>query len=137
MFDKTYISPRSTEYVPYEKTVTINKPSTAEDLKLLNDIRESVKDEFIGRLDLQLNSINDGKAYLFRDHINMRIDIVIVFNMNGSEVKEKGGIDEFNLTRDNFFEKINDLITKLIKGIVTNNFKINDYNNLNHLFNKY
>ena len=56
MFDKSYITKGRTEYVPYEKSVTIieKRAPTDESIRLLNEFIKSLPDELKNDFEMQL-----------------------------------------------------------------------------------
>ena len=76
-----------TEYVPYEKTVTIteHKAPTDESIRLLNEFQEKALKNLIRKVEIKDNII-DGVLFVFRYNLdpNMR-RLIFRFKLNGQE----------------------------------------------------
>lgn len=98
MFDKTFIQPTRTEYVPYEKTVTITekKAPTDESIKLFYEMREKAKENLIKEFEVNDNIINAQVFSFNNNDFSMDKLMYIKFVLNGKTIiiKEKIPISE-------------------------------------------
>jgi type I restriction-modification system DNA methylase subunit len=129
MFDKYYQQRgKTTEYIPYEKKVTINehRAPTDESVKLLSEFKEKAKESLIREIIINDNNL-EGCILLFNVLYNpYKFEILIRFTINGKEFIFKDYIDEqeYFMMRDKnnysnldnslikfFFEKLSQTIT--------------------------
>lgn len=87
------------DYIPYEKSVSVNehKAATDESIKLLNEFQEKAKENLCYSVRINQTFIN-AVAFFFReDHMDGGFEVYYKFGLNGSEFKVKSFIsdDEF------------------------------------------
>lgn len=128
MFDRIVMGQNTTEYVPYEKTVTVNRAPTDESIKLY----EEMKAKAYGSL-LQTISINDNElscaAQIWRDMHSDKIIMAWRFLLNGKEYKGETDVEVWPLkdrhaVLDKIYESVAGKIAlNLISGIDRQQFK--------------
>lgn len=124
MFNKIYINETSTEYVPYEKTVNINKPSTAEDLELVKKIREEAESDIIASFRLENNLIKDARVLVYNDPLNSQYRLIITVKINGVDIKEEGSICRGKVDIDgsaHLIKKLQEILANLLANNILNN----------------
>lgn len=128
MFD-TYTLGR-TEYVPYEKSVTITKPSTAEELKLLRKMEKEAMDSIISVNKVNMgDNLFEGVIYHYKDHtISFDSDkFKLVVKVNGQEVSVDVKVSRYDLPPESHeMEKVqlgyNKLVEKFAAKLIAANF---------------
>lgn len=88
MFDNIHEHYRSrTEYVPYEKNVTVHehRAPTDESLKLVEEIREKVQKEIIEAIPIQSSTLNGCVLYKWSSPDFYGLEILAVFKLNDKE----------------------------------------------------
>lgn len=84
MFDKISVVRSETEYVPYAKTVNVNRAPTDDSIRLLNELQEKATKNIIDRISVQDNEFSYF-AQSWRDHLRDNILIGYKFTLNGKE----------------------------------------------------
>ena len=129
----------NTEYVPYEKSVTINeyKAPTDESLKLLKEYEDKAKLNLINKIEAKDNILGSPIFY-FQNDISSDLMFVGKFKLNGKEIKFNGNIDRFELEQSKFgfgsnatkkflAEKISEVITlEILKQLDQSQININN-----------
>lgn len=85
-----------TEYVPYEKSVSVNehKAATDESIKLLNEFQEKAKENLCYSVRINQTYLN-AVAFFFReDQMDGGFEVYYKFGLNGSEFKVKTFISD-------------------------------------------
>ncbi|MGE5681836.1 MAG: hypothetical protein ACM34K_13235 [Bacillota bacterium] len=134
MFDKTILQPTHTEFIPYEKTVTINRAPTDESIKLLNEMSEKVINNIIGTYKLE-NCPIDNIAILVLAPIDMNHRLVIKFKINGKEhivkvVIEPQYLMDKSTMINKICEEIKNAMNHEIMMTILKDAKVNELNNL-------
>lgn len=113
MFDTLVVKPERTVHTAREvtKNVNITKPSTAEDLNLLRDMREKLQDEYIGMIKLDSVDIN-AEAHVWSNLAQMSFDVVMKTTINGREITERGSVQNGFKKKH---EKIEDIVGEFQK----------------------
>lgn len=97
----TYIN-KKTEYVPYEKTVTVNehKAPTDESVRLLNEFQEEAKQNLLAKLHVNDNTFNH-TALLFMNNPSILDEVqwIAKFQLNGKEIKLRGKMTHEEFTK--------------------------------------
>ena len=116
MFDSYIIGGRNTtQYVPYEKSVKIEKPTSAEDLKLLKQIEGEVLDRLVDVYKVSLgDNLFEGMIYHTRSQYESSEDFYLVVKVNNKEVKVDVEVKTF-LYQNNQVEIISEAFDELIK----------------------
>ncbi len=100
MFNKTYIQDGRTEYVPYEKNVTINehKAPTDKSIELLNEFKDKATKDIICSIKIDENYIKGSFIAFQQSFPNDSVRFYLRFNLNGNEYLFEDNIDrrEFN-----------------------------------------
>lgn len=82
---------RQREYIPYEKSVSVNehKAATDESIKLLNEFQEKAKENLCYSVRINQTFI-DAVAFWFReDHLDGGFEVYYKFGLNDTEFKVK------------------------------------------------
>ena len=125
MFDKISIrKEQETNYVPYEKTVNINKPSTAEDLSLLDKMRKEARDNILFTETLSSNLLKDAKITLCHDIARDVIGCHFAIIINGEKIshyKELEDVSGFSIGSYDFLcGKIKEIVADTVeKNIIS------------------
>lgn len=132
MFNKNYIMPRKeTEFVPYEKTVTINRAPTDESVRLMKEFEEKALKKIT---DTYFVESSIAKGIVFETIINPGLKgtrYVVVFEINGKRHEVIQDFEEWKFKyRDTeatpakiFAETIkNYLFNEILKGIKVVNY---------------
>ena len=100
LFSTTHIHTSSkTEYVPYEKEMTINehRAPTDKSVELLNEFEKEAKNNLIDKLEFRDNVL-DCDMLFFREGVGMgidEVDIFLVFKLNGKDYKLNRKVSAF------------------------------------------
>lgn len=128
MFD-TYVSQSTrTEYVPYEKTVTVNRAPTDKSVELLNEFQEKAQNNLIQTVNIDSNVINGIAMFFNHDILMDKLCYLVRYTLNGEEFTHKGDIyrrdypyigtndpaTKFMVIRDFFVPKISEKIAEAI-----------------------
>lgn len=87
---------REVDYIPYEKSVSVNehKAATDESIKLLNEFQEKAKENLCYSVRINQTFIN-AVAFFFReDQMDGGFEVYYKFGLNGSEFKVKSFISD-------------------------------------------
>lgn len=87
---------REVDYIPYEKSVSVNehKAATDESIKLLNELQEKAKENLCYSVRINQTFIN-AVAFFFReDQMDGGFEVYYKFGLNGSEFKVKTFISD-------------------------------------------
>ena len=128
MFDSYIIGGRNTtQYVPYEKSVKIEKPTSAEDLKLLKQIEGEVLDRLVDVYKVSLgDNLFEGMIYHTRSQYESSEDFYLVVKVNNKEVKVDVEVKTF-LYQNNqvgiISEAFDELIKKFAEKLLIQNFE--------------
>ena len=124
MFNKTFIyEKRSTEVIPYEKTVNINRAPTDESVKLLKEFEEKAVENIIDKIHVNDNSIN-GVVLVKQIQLNpFNHKFYWKFTLNGKEYR---GDVELQLSSWEMRNLVNLLAQEISKVITTE--LINSFN---------
>lgn len=89
----------STEYVPYEKKVTVHehKAPTDQSIELLNEMTEKAKQNIVDSIHIKNNIIDCALIYFQDDITTDSLRYVVRFKLNGKEYKLDGRIERFEL----------------------------------------
>lgn len=97
LFSTTHIHKGRTEYVPYEKTVSITekKAPTDESIRILNEMEEKATQNIIAKIKIESNNINAVALYFRDEFIQNRVAFRIKFILNGKTHDIVDYIDNF------------------------------------------
>lgn len=87
---------REVDYIPYEKSVSVNehKAATDESIKLLNEFQEKAKENLCYSVRINQTFLN-AVAFFFReDHMDGGFEVYYKFGLNGSEFKVKSFVSD-------------------------------------------
>ena len=85
MFDRIIVAPdRGTKNIYEKRTVHEHRAPTDESVKLLQEMEQAAKDNFLGRFDFKDNKLN-GAVAVMSDYLNNEFVLVILFSLNGHE----------------------------------------------------
>lgn len=124
MFD-TYIKrEKQTEYVPYEKKVTIHRAPTDESVKLYEEFKKKAYDSILDSISINNNILNFS-AIVYRDPYSYKTSVRYKILVNGremtGEVELKHGYDYPTVDRSTAVQKIfEDLAESLTLKLLTN-----------------
>jgi len=102
MFD-AYVT-RSREYVPYDKTVTVNRAPTDESIKLWEEMKEKAYKSIIHKIQISDNVVN-GKAIVYNDIPSMDEACMYEVVVNGRKFEGKFVV-EWNPKADRFKDEM-------------------------------
>ena len=125
MFNRTVIE-NHTEYVPYEKEVTINRAPTDESVALLKDMEKSIMNKVVAQLTIKNNDLDVNGLFIQNDLPLNSYTFYGIFKMNGTTYKFNAEIDHFDLHEANLsYDRTNavikiifDKISKVISGML-------------------
>ena len=97
MFNKTFITERShTEYVPYEKTVTVNRAPTDKSVELLKEFEDKAMAKIIETYFIE-NAVAKGVVLkTFKNPTNLGETFIIVFELNGKRHRVEKNVEEWH-----------------------------------------
>ncbi len=92
MFDTYRIGSTSTQYVPYEKSVTVTekRATTDESVKLLNEFQEKAKQNLVDQIKIEDNTLNGVVLFFKQDIVHDKVQWFGKFSLNGKEHKLQG-----------------------------------------------
>lgn len=121
MFNKTLVFPRSTEYVPYEKTIIEKRAPTDDSIRIYDEMKDKVRKSIIDTIEINDNSFNV-KAIAFNDFSTMEIVCSYAFTINGKEITgEIRNREIYGYDKTSFVKK---LFTKVAENLALELFKI-------------
>jgi len=96
MFDKIVVQRSSTNCVPYEKTVTINRQSTSDDARLLSDLEKEAlkKIESITYAQLKDTQVDHAIFKMHSDLMTRSTKCSAIFLLNGFEQKVDFSVED-------------------------------------------
>jgi len=82
---------RQRDYVPYEKSVSVNehKAATDESIKLLNEFQEKAKENLCYSVRINQTYLNAVAFWFREDQMDGGFEVYYKFGLNGSEFKVK------------------------------------------------
>ncbi|MEM6737416.1 MAG: hypothetical protein AAF620_15250 [Bacteroidota bacterium] len=83
------------EYVPYEKTVNINRAPTDESVALLNEFEEKALRNIVYKTKIEQNHLRAIAIYLQNQFVHDRIDFIVKFELNGKQFVVRDFVDNF------------------------------------------
>ena len=88
----------STEYVPYEKSVTITEKRAVTDksVELLNEFQKKAKENLIYSTQIERNHLRAVVMYYRDDLMENRVHFHIKFNLNGTDTLITDYVDRFD-----------------------------------------
>ena len=98
MFNKTIIQKGRTEYVPYEKTVTINRAPTDKSVELLNEMQDKAIKNLIKSVNIKDNTMNGTVLYFMQRADWDGVDFIARFSFNGTEHELRGHVRRLDLS---------------------------------------
>ena len=101
MFNKTIIQKGHTEYVPYEKTVTINRAPTDKSVELLNEMQDKAIKNLIKSVNIKDNTMNGTVLYFIQRADWDGVDFIARFSFNGTEHELRGQVNRRDLSETN------------------------------------
>ena len=114
MFNKTVINQqRGTNYVPYEKTVTVNenRAPTDKSIELLNEMQEKASENLIITVKIN-NSICEAIAFIFRNnYVEGRFDWMFKVKLNSKDFIFNG-----------YFEDVHEFKRVIINADINSNW---------------
>lgn len=107
LFSTTHIHKTGNNYVPYEKSVTINEHRAPTDklVELLNEFQEKAYQNIIDKIYLRNSIIEACVVYYQSDVSSFDIRFALKFKINGVEIKHEGRIDRDELMDVNAYSK--------------------------------
>ena len=123
MFNKTFIyEKRSTEVIPYEKTVNINRAPTDESVKLLKEFEEKAVENIIDKIHVNDNSIN-GLILVKQVQLNpFNHKFYWKFTLNGKEYRGDVELQLYSWEMRNLVNLLAQEISKVITEELINSF---------------
>lgn len=119
------------EYIPYEKTVIVNRAPTDESIKLLNEMQEKTIENMLSR-EIFNNKIIKGQVVLMKD-ANFSNYIVISFWINNNHIVERYSVeDTYNLTKEGAFKELVKCLSENITLKILTSYGGAILKNLNH-----
>lgn len=113
------------EYVPYEKTVTINRAPTDKSVELLNEFEEKAIDNLIGRGLITLPDCSfNVKYYELNDCFTGNVKCILIAKINGKEYKHKFFYQNYLQTEQERVENIKNGVNALFLKITAHNLEI-------------
>lgn len=80
------------EYVPFAKTVTVNRAPTDKSVELLNEMQDKAVKNLIKTVNIKDNTMNGAVLYFIQRADWDGIDFIAKFSFNGKEYQLKGQI---------------------------------------------
>lgn len=102
LFSTTHIHQSGrTEYVPYEKLVTVteNRAPTDESVRLLKEFEQKAKDKIIETIHINNNVIEACAIFYVNDVCQWKIEYSLRFKLNGKDYKLKGYLEDEDVVR--------------------------------------
>jgi hypothetical protein len=98
MFDKTVIVRGSTEYVPYEKKVTVNehRAPTDDSIKLFEEMKAKAYQSLLDTIQINDNSLNV-KALVYKDVYSALTLCKYALTLNGNQSIGEIRLNEYDL----------------------------------------
>ena len=123
MFNKTFIyEKRSTEVIPYEKTVNINRAPTDESVRLLKEFEEKAVENIIDKIHVNDNSIN-GVVLVKQIQLNpFNHKFYWKFTLNGKEYRGDVELQLSSWEMRNLVNLLAQEISKVITAELINSF---------------
>ena len=97
MFNKTFITERGhTEYVPYEKMVTVNRAPTDKSVELLKEFEDKALQKITESYFIE-NSVAKGVVLkTLKSPISLAETFIMVFDLNGKRHRVEKNIEEWH-----------------------------------------
>ena len=123
MFNKTFIyEKRSTEVLPYEKTVNINRAPTDESIRLLKEFEEKAVENIIDKIHVNDNNIN-GLVLIKQIQLNpFNHKFYWKFTLNGKEYRGDVELQLSSWEMRNLVNLLAQEISKVITAELINSF---------------
>ena len=123
MFNKTFIyEKRSTEVLPYEKTVNINRAPTDESIRLLKEFEEKAVENIIDKIHVNDNNIN-GLVLIKQIQLNpFNHKFYWKFTLNGKEYRGDVELQLSSWEMRNLVNLLAQEISKIITAELINSF---------------
>ncbi len=84
MFDRTVIQTGSDTYIPYEKSVKVERAPTDKSVELLNEMQAAAKKNLIKHIVLKNNSLS-GSVSIFKNGACRNTTVLYRYILNGKE----------------------------------------------------
>jgi hypothetical protein len=88
MFDRTYVLPHRTEYVPYEKTTIEKRAPTDDSIRIYEEIKGKAYKSILDTIEINDNSFNV-KAIVYDEMLTMERVCKFSFTLNGREISDE------------------------------------------------
>jgi len=89
------------EYVPFAKTVTVNRAPTDKSVELLNEMQDKAVKNLIKTVNIKDNIMNGAVLYFIQRADWDGIDFIAKFSFNGKEYQLKGQVSRMDLSETN------------------------------------
>lgn len=131
MFDKTYLVEGKThhEYIPYEKTVTVNRAPTDESVKLLKEFEKEALAKIAETYFIESAVANGVVLTTYSNPTDLGKTFIVVFNLNGKKHTVKHNFEEWRFyhkdiepTPEKLFA---DILREYIFNEILNGIKVN------------
>lgn len=119
-----------TEYIPYEKSITIHNAPTEASVKLYSEFKQKAYDSVLETLTINDNSINLN-AIIYKEYSSMQYYCSYIIKINGKEFRNKIELGNMMTTKDEVLPLI---YKELSEKLVSNFLELNSSTILKGLY---